>query len=76
MQKGPFNWNSIELPKEVIAGQSFIISVDVSAIEALFDNGDRMMFDSNNDIILPKNSEYTSIYSGEEIDKFIKEVLS
>lgn len=68
-------WNSVSLPNSVIAGQSFIISVDVSAIEALFEKSSRAMIDVADDILLPSDGEYKSAYSGEEIDNFIAEVL-
>lgn len=76
MSSKVFDWKSISLPESVIAGQSFVITVDVTAKEALYDSNNRVILDSSDNVILPKDGEYKSIYSGEEIDDFITEVLS
>lgn len=76
MDSKVFTWNAISLPMSVIAGQSFVISVDVSALEALFDCNGRAIFDNSEKLLLPKKGEFKSKFSGEKIDKFILEVLS
>lgn len=76
MSSKVFKWNAISLPTSVIAGQSFVISVDVSALEALFDCNSRAVLDNSANVILPSNGEYKSRYSGEDIDRFISEVLT
>ena len=69
-------YNSVSMPESVIAGQSFIISVDVTALEVLFDNVQNVMIDSNDNVILPSDGEYTSAYSGADIDEFVGKVIT
>ncbi len=76
MSSKVFDWNGISLPESVIAGEFFVISVDVEAKEALYDCKNRVILDSSDSVILPKDGEYKSLYTGEEIDEFITEVLS
>ncbi len=76
MSSKVFDWKSISLPKSVIAGQFFIISVEVEAKEALYDCNNRAVLDSFEKLLLPANGEYKSKYSGEDIDRFISEVFT
>ncbi len=71
-----FDWKGISLPESVISGEIFVISVDVEAKEALYDCKNRVILDSSNNVILPKDGEYKSLYTGEEIDNFISEVFT
>lgn len=71
-----FDWGSVILPESVIAGQSFIISVEVTVKEALYDSDNKVVLDSTDNVILPADGEYKSGYTGENIDSFISEVLT
>lgn len=71
-----FDWHSISLPESVIAGQSFILSVEVTVKEALYDSDNKVVLDSTDNVILPADGEYKSGYTGENIDNFITEVLT
>lgn len=75
MSSKVFDWKSISLPESVIAGQFFIISVEVEAKEALYDYHNRVMLDSSDNVILPNGGEHKSKYTGEEIEEFIAEEL-
>lgn len=71
-----FDWHSISLPESVIAGQSFILSVEVTVKEALYDSNNDVVIDSADKVILPADGEYISGYTGEDIDSLISEVLT
>lgn len=64
------------MPESVVAGQSFIIAIDVSAVEALFDNNVNAMIDSSGAVMLPSGGSYKSAYTGDQINNFVSEVLS
>lgn len=64
------------MPESVVAGQSFIIAVDVSAVEALFDSNVNAMIDSSGAVLLPSGGSYKSAYTGDQINNFVSEVLS
>ena len=76
MSSKVFNWHSISLPESVVAGQSFILAVEVTVKEALYDNNNRVMLDSADNVILPADGEYISGYTGDNIDNLISEVLT
>ncbi len=71
-----FDWHSISLPESVVAGQSFILSVEVTVKEALYDSNNRVMLDSADNVILPADGEYISRHTGDNIDNLITEVLT
>ncbi len=68
-------FNSISMPESVIAGQYFILSVQVEALAALYGNDNSLIIDSEDNVLLPADGEHISSYSGSEMDSFIQEVL-
>ncbi len=63
------------MPESVIAGQYFIISVQVEALAALYDKENCLIIDSVDNVLLPSDREHISDHSGKEMDNFIQEVL-
>lgn len=68
-------FKGITMPESVIAGQYFIISVQAETLSVLYDKNDKIVLDSRDRVMLPEIGEYTSKYTGEEINRFISEVL-
>ena len=75
MSSKVFDWHNISLPESVVAGQSFILAVEVTVKEALYDSNDRVVLDSTESVILPADGEYKSRHTGENINSVITEVL-
>lgn len=64
------------MPESVVAGRSFVIAVDVTAVEALFDNNVNAMLEISGAVLLPSGGSYKSAYTGDQINNFVSEVLS
>lgn len=68
-------FKGITMPESVIAGQYFILSVQVEALAALYGNDKSLIIDSADNVLLPSDGDHISDYSGSEMDNFIQEVL-